>query len=170
MRVDVMSRLRGVDAFAHLWKRRTTLTLADGFPCDLMALPDLVRAKKTQRDKDWPMLRRLVEAHYFQNRVTANPAQVEFWFLELRTPELLLELGGPHRATCQRLVTERPLLRQVMAQDRSGLEKALVEEELLEREKDRLYWLPLRQELERLRHASRRGSRLSMDGTEDGAD
>lgn len=29
------------------------------------ALGDLVLAKKTQRDKDWPMIRRLVEQSYF---------------------------------------------------------------------------------------------------------
>ena len=59
-----------------------------------MALPDLVQAKKTQRDKDWPMLRRLVEAHYFEHRSRATPAQVNFWLGELRTPELLIEAAG----------------------------------------------------------------------------
>ena len=67
MRVDVMSKMRGVDAFPKLWKRRTTIELPDGTRCDLLSLPDLVQAKKTQCDKDWPMIRRLVEAHYFQN-------------------------------------------------------------------------------------------------------
>jgi hypothetical protein len=33
-----------------------------------MGLPDLVQAKKTQRDKDWPMIRWLVEVNYFGNR------------------------------------------------------------------------------------------------------
>jgi len=37
---------------------------------DVMALPDLVLAKKTQRDKDWPMIRRLVERHYDAHRGT----------------------------------------------------------------------------------------------------
>jgi hypothetical protein len=31
------------------------------------SLPDLLRAKRTQRDKDWPMTARLLEAHYYQN-------------------------------------------------------------------------------------------------------
>ena len=35
-----------------------------------MALEDLVSAKKTQRDKDWPMLRRLVDASYDSARDT----------------------------------------------------------------------------------------------------
>ena len=29
-----------------------------GVPVAALALPDLVKAKKTQRDKDWPMIRR----------------------------------------------------------------------------------------------------------------
>ena len=58
MRVDVMSKMRGVDSFSKLWRRRTTIELPDGTKCDLLSLPDLVQAKKTQRDKDWPMIRR----------------------------------------------------------------------------------------------------------------
>ncbi|TLD68858.1 hypothetical protein FEM03_20505 [Phragmitibacter flavus] len=72
MRVDVMSRMRGVDDFPSLWERRTVIELPDGTPCDLLSLSDLVQAKKTQRDKDWPMIRRLVESHYFQNHTVPN--------------------------------------------------------------------------------------------------
>jgi hypothetical protein len=54
-RVDILSVLRGVAPFATLWKRRSTVTIAPGERFDLMSLPDLVQAKKTQRDKDWPM-------------------------------------------------------------------------------------------------------------------
>lgn len=57
-----------VDAFAKLWARRATVIAADGTAYELMALADLVKAKKTQRDKDWPMIRRLVEADYFRHR------------------------------------------------------------------------------------------------------
>lgn len=78
MRVDVMSKMRGVAAFSRLWPRRTTIVVPDGMVCDLLALPDLVRAKKTQRDKDWPMIRRLVEAHFFQNRHKSLTAHVRF--------------------------------------------------------------------------------------------
>ena len=55
MRVDVMSKMRGVDSFAKLWRRRTTIEISGGEKYDLLSLPDLVQAKKTQRDKDWPM-------------------------------------------------------------------------------------------------------------------
>jgi hypothetical protein len=145
MRVDVMSVMRGVDSFNKLWARRATVTLPDGFSADLMSLPDLVKAKKTQREKDWPMLTRLVEAHYFQNCATANASQLAFWFLELRTPELLL---------CRRLTPRRPLLACARLGDSSGLERDLRDEEDRERQADRLCWLPLRRELEALRHTT----------------
>jgi hypothetical protein len=153
MRVDVMSKMRGVDSFDKLWRRRTTIELPDGTKCDLLSLPDLVQAKKTQRDKDWPMIRRLVEAHYFQNRTNPTPAQIRFWLQELRTPELLLELVRRHAAVCRRLVRQRPLLASAQSGAAEALEQALVAEETAERQRDREYWLPLRRELEKLRHA-----------------
>jgi hypothetical protein len=156
MRLDVMSRLRGVAPFATLWRRRTTFTLADGFRIDAMSLPDLVRAKKTQRDKDWPMLRRLVEAHYFQNRDHPTPAQVRFWLLELRSPELLIEIARSHRAACARAVRQRSLLQAAARGDRTELDVALREEETKERDSDREYWQPLRAELERIRKSRAR--------------
>lgn len=153
MRVDVMSKMRGVDAFAKLWKRRTTIELPDGTRCDLLSLPDLVQAKKTQRDKDWPMIRRLVEAHYFQNNTKPNPAQVRFWLEELRTAQLLVEVAQHHPLLCRRLISQRPLLAHAATQQIQQLEQALVAEESAERERDKQYWLPLRAELEKLRHA-----------------
>ena len=153
MRVDIMSRMRGVDPFARLWRRRTTLQLTSGEKVDLLSLPDLVQAKKTQRDKDWPMIRRLVEAHYFENQKHPTPPQIRFWFQELRTSELLLELAQRHPATRRRLTSKRPLLSQVISGESMNLEQALLAEETAERQRDREYWLPLRRELEALRHA-----------------
>jgi hypothetical protein len=152
MRVDVMSQMRGVDAFGKLWRRRTTLQIPGSEKCDLLSLPDLVQAKKTQRDKDWPMIRRLVEAHYFENQRKPTPAQVRFWFKELRTPELLVELARRYPAICRRLARQRPLLAQARSQKLDNLEQALVAEETAERQRDKEYWLPLRRELEKLRH------------------
>ena len=152
MRVDIMSKMRGVDSFPKLWRRRTTIQLPDGTKCDLLCLPDLVRAKKTQRDKDWPMLRRLVEAHYFQNRDRATAAQIRFWLRELRTPELLLEVARSNPALGRQLAAPRPLLAHATAGDTAALDLALKDEEAAERERDKLHWLPLRRELEALRH------------------
>ena len=153
MRVDIMSRMRGVDAFERLWRRRTVIELPDGTPCDLLSLPDLVRAKKTQRDKDWPMIRRLVEAHYFQHLEHPNSAQIRFWLLELRTPELLAVVAQRNPVACRRLARQRPLLSWAISDDSPRLESELLAEETAERERDREYWLPLRRELESLRHA-----------------
>lgn len=65
VRVDLMSRLRGVDSFEALWERRSTMQW-QGEEIEALSLPDLVKAKKTQRDKDWPMIRRLLEQDYFR--------------------------------------------------------------------------------------------------------
>jgi hypothetical protein len=152
MRVDVMSKMRGVDSFARLWQRRTTLQIPGGEKCDLLSLPDLVQAKKTQRDKDWPMIRRLVEASFFENRRKSNPAQIRFWLAELRTPQLLVEVARKNTAAVKRLAAKRPLLRFALAGEVAKLERAMAAEELTECESDRRYWLPLKKTLEKLRH------------------
>jgi hypothetical protein len=152
IRVDIMAKMRGVDPFGKLWKRRTTLSMSDDEQCDLLSLPDLVQAKKTQRDKDWPMIRRLIEANFFENRKNANAAHIRFWLQELRTPSLLAEVAQNHSRLAQRFALKRPLLRFALAGKIEELNAALSAEEAAEREKDRLYWQPLRKELEQLRH------------------
>ena len=124
----------------------------------MMSLPDLVQAKKTQRDKDWPMLRRLLEAHYFQHRDRATAAQVRFWLRELRTPELLVESARrwPAAWTIQR--RRRALLALARPGQEPSLAEALAREEWKERQADAQYWEPLKVELERLRHAHSQGS------------
>jgi len=153
MRVDVMTKMRGVDSFTKLWGRRTTISIDETRQFDLMSIPDLVKAKKTQRDKDWPMVRRLVEVNYFENREHPTAQQVRFWFLELRTPELLIELSSRHGRTPPSLIRNRPLLKFIRPGNETILTEALHAEERSEREADREYWLPLKAELERLRHA-----------------
>ncbi len=151
LRVDVMARMRGVDPFPLLWDRRTTVTDVDGSAYDLMSIADLVKAKKTQRDKDWPMIRRLLEAHYFQNRDAPEPPKVTFWLRELRTPELLIEVAGDHPQILQKALHDRPLLSLATRDSQEALSSALEEEENHERALDRQYWKPLKEELERLR-------------------
>jgi hypothetical protein len=143
--------MRGVADFSVLWERRTTLEMEDGTLCDLLSLPDLVKAKKTQRDKDWPMIRRLLEASFFANRSSPTPEQLLFWFHELRTPELLMEITGSHPMIAQQLRATRPAVEHAICGDVSALQTALTAEEHDERTKDQAYWLPLKIELERLR-------------------
>ena len=152
MRVDVMARMRGVDDFRVLWSRRTEIAAPDGSSVDLLGIEDLVRAKKTQRDKDWPMVRRLVEAHYFAGRADAAAKAILFWLRELRTPELLVEVAREYPGQRQSAEATRPLLALAAAGNLERLRAALRDEEDAERAADRAYWAPLRAELERLRH------------------
>jgi hypothetical protein len=149
MRVDVMARMRGVAPFPELWDRRTVIATDDGAHYDLLSLPDLVAAKKTQRDKDWPMIRRLIEADYHAAKENPTPEQITFWLMELRTPELILELAKKFPACLDKLKILRPLLNASMSI--STLEKSLSEEEQAERARDREYWAPLTREIQELR-------------------
>jgi hypothetical protein len=150
MRLDVMSRLRGLPDFETLWGRRTTLE-TDDVAIDVLSLPDLVIAKKTQRDKDWPMIARLVEAHYARHVDAPDDAIVDFWLRELRSPAILVDVARMAPAACERLAPARPLLRHAVAGHEQPLAAALRAEEDAEREADRLYWAPLKQELGQLR-------------------
>ena len=147
-----MSVLRGVAPFPELWERRTSLEDSQGASYELLALPDLVLAKKTQRGKDWPMIQRLVEAHYLRHRAAPEAAHALFWLSELRTPEFLIEAAREHEEIARNAEASRPLLQIALAADHPALERALVEEEWKERDRDRVYWGPLKAELERLRH------------------
>ncbi len=158
MRLDVMSRMRGVAPFDELWSRRTTLEDDSGGRFELMALPDLVDAKKTQRDKDWPMIRRLVEAHFAQHHDSATDEQTRFWLLEARTPEILVQLASAETEAVEELVARRSLLRAARKGDLAQLEVGLREEEQRIRDADRLYWNPLKAELEELRHRRNPGN------------
>jgi len=152
MRIDVMSVMRGVEAFPDLWSRRSTVEVDAGECYDLLGLSDLVRAKKTQRDKDWPMIRRLVEADYELRRQTPGRGDLRFWFLESRTPELLASLAAEFPAVLVELQPQRELLRLLPGAAPDVLERGLVAEALRERDADRAYWASLRRELEQLRH------------------
>ena len=152
MRIDVMSVMRGVAPFDLLWARRTTIQTMGGDEYDLLSLADLVQAKKTQRDRDWPMLRRLVEADYLRDRFHPTPDHLAFWLTQLRTPVLLVELAVRHPDLASGVARERPLLTFAVAENQTAVEDALAAEEAAERDADRSYWRPLRAELEALRH------------------
>ena len=152
--IDLMAKMRGVDEFSVLWERRTTIEVDQTF--ELLSLPDLVQSKKTQRDKDWPVIARLLEASYFQHREHPTPAQIDFWLRELRSSALLIETADRFPSEAQFLEQERPLLFHALASEEDALQAALKAEEERERQADRLYWKPLTETLQRLRrtHAS----------------
>ena len=152
MRIDVMTVMRGVDPFPLLWERRTVIAI-EGGEVNLLSLPDLVRAKKTQRAKDWPMVQRLIEAHWFENLSKPTPERIRFWLSECRTPEILITMATRFSREASELTPVRPLLAAAHRQDLEAVHLLLEQERQLEIAADKAYWAPLRQELERLRHA-----------------
>jgi hypothetical protein len=159
IRIDVMAVLRNVPSFRTLWKRRTTVETSDGEVYDLLSLPDLVQAKKTQRDKDWPMLRRLVESHHLQHRRSPTRDQVRFWLCEARTPAILTKLARAYPREASAVARRRPAVALAISGAEDELGRALKEEEERERELDRRYWDPLKKELRALRRRAAQSAR-----------
>ncbi|MEM6911887.1 MAG: hypothetical protein AAF555_09945 [Verrucomicrobiota bacterium] len=87
-----MSCLRGMASFVELWKRRTTVEV-DGLELEVLSLPDLAAAKRTQREKqlekDWLMTNRLVEAHHTAHQKEATSERQRFWLRESFQAEFL---------------------------------------------------------------------------------
>jgi hypothetical protein len=156
LRVDVMSVLHGCDPFELLWKRRRRLRLPGVGAVTVLSLPDLVQAKKTQRDKDWPMVRRLVEADYQARPRRPTRDQIEFWLREGRTPAFLVALCQRYPGTARRVARSRPAVASALSGDLLEVERATRAEEEAIRAADRAYWQPLRAELEQWRHLRRR--------------
>jgi hypothetical protein len=156
IRLDVMTKMRGCGDFESLWDQRTTIEDEDGVIYELLGIEDLVRAKKTQRDKDWPMIRRLVDAHYDQNRDEPTEDRVRFWLRESRTPETLIRVAAEHPQILQEVLRTRPLLVETLGASRSSLQMELNKEQSVEQELDQRYWRPLMKDLEAMRLARRK--------------
>lgn len=155
LRIDVMTRMRDAAPFAILWRRRNEVRIAGLGSVPVIALEDLVRIKKTQRDKDWLMLRRLVEADIMGRRWEADARRARYWLTEARTPALLVELARRYPALARQVSTRRPAARAALGRSEEAVARALLAEERAERVKDRRYWAPLRRELERCAPAVR---------------
>ncbi|MDQ3621483.1 MAG: hypothetical protein M3463_03215 [Verrucomicrobiota bacterium] len=159
LRVDVMIQLRDLPPFAVLWERRTSFTDDTSMVFDLLSIPDLVQAKKTQRSKDWPVIELLVNIHHRENANAPRPDWIKFWLWECRSTELLVELARAFPAEADTLTTPRPLLATAKAGDLDALAAALDAETRAEMAKDRIYWAPLKRELEAMRRAESRTER-----------
>ncbi len=155
LRIDLMTKLRDMRDFESLWERRTVLGDDTGAQFHLLSVPDLVRAKKTQRSRDWPVIEALVAIHFRENEAAPTPEWTAFWVLEARSPELLIELASKFPAEAAHLQPVRPLLSLAMDGNPSSLREALDTETRAEQEKDRIYWEPLKRELEAFRSAER---------------
>lgn len=152
MRVDIMSVLRNTQPFTELWRRRSTLKLDEGVTVDIVSLQDLVTMKKTQRDKDWTHIRRLIEAHYRENHEKKSKENILFWLMESRTSEILREAIGMDAGIAETARAKRPLLRKISDCTDEELRDMLLAEEKEEKKADREYWQPLLKELEQFRH------------------
>jgi hypothetical protein len=155
LRIDIMTAMHGCDPFEALWTRRRRLTLPGVGGVQVLALADLVRAKKTQRDKDWPMVRRLIEADFHNRPRRPSRPQIAWWLQEARTEALLVDLSRRYPGTAQRIARQRPAVHWALRGDMVQVEQALRTEEETARAADRSYWQPLREELTRWRHARR---------------
>jgi len=152
MRIDILGKMREIDDFPLLWQRRKEIEISDLGTFPIISLPDLVKSKKTQRDKDWPMIRRLIEADIYKAPADPPEDQIRFWLLECRTPELLIALAEKYPETAQTLSLQRPLLTQASTGRETEIERLFYEEEGYERKLDKEYWAPLKKELEIWRH------------------
>jgi len=159
LRVDLMSKLRLLDDFTRLWERRTTFGDDDGNEFNLLSVPDLVRSKKTARNKDWPVLELLVNIHIHENLAAPRPDWVRFWLSECRTPVQLVSLARRFPAECRGLTSARPLLAHALAGNETALIPALDAEMRSEQAVDRAYWEPVRRELEAMRFDEARKKR-----------
>lgn len=158
IRLDIMTKMRGCADFDSLWEQRTTIQDAEGVIYELLGIEDLVRAQKTQRDKYWPMIRRLVDAHYDQHKEEPTDDRVRFWLRESRTPEVLIRLAAEHPEILKEVMRQRPLLIETLGASLTALRGELDKEQATEREADQQYWRPLMKELETMRLARRKES------------
>ena len=155
IRIDIMAKMRGCDEFALLWERRMTLEDSGGAIYEILGIEDLIKAKKTQRDKDWPMIRRLVDAHYVENQAEATNDQVRFWLRESRTPEVLIAVAKEYPELLREMISQRPLLSEISNASRAALSLELDKEQSAEKQADENYWRPLMRELEAMRLSKR---------------
>lgn len=151
LRIDVISKLRGCAPFEKLWERKNTILLKNGSVIDVIGLRDLVQSKKTQRDKDWFMLKRLVESDIILNKDKPSENRVRWWFRECRDVGILIELAKKYPKLAKACTADRPLLSLAIISDTKKLALRLRNEEMSERQKDVEYWAPLKRELETLR-------------------
>ena len=147
-RIDILGKMRGVDDFSAVWGRRREIPVPGIGNIPVMGLSDLVQSKKTQRDKDWPMIRRLVEADLLKTPDPPSDERIRFWLMECRTPDLLITLRKKFPSQAEEHMTQRPLLARTLPGEENVIRDLLKKEEERERKLDEAYWAPLRKELE----------------------
>ena len=117
-----------------------TLQDSDGSIYEILGIEDLVKAKKTQRDKDWPMIRRLLDSHYDEFQDNPTEEQIRFWLRESRTPEVLIAVAARYPELRDRVLKNRAVLQETFSASRTAVRHALAIEEAAERTSDEIYW------------------------------
>lgn len=156
LRVDVMGRLKGCEPFNRLWARRSRVRVPGAGSVDIISLADLVESKKTQRDKDWLMLTRLVENDVFIKDGRGAPSKVSWWLKQGRVAETLVRLCADYPALARLAASGRPLLLEALKRNLKRVAALLKKEEAAERASDVKYWTPLKKELEEMRLGRKR--------------
>ncbi len=151
LRIDVIAKMRRCEEFDKLWVRRKTVRIKNNGSINVISLQDLVQSKKTQRDKDWLMLKRLVENDIALNRMNPANKRVSWWLRECRNAELLIKLAQEYPKEAKEAIVDRPLISLATRSNRQRIALELQKEEMTERQKDIEYWEPLKKELETLR-------------------
>ena len=152
MRIDVMTRMRGVAPFPTLWQRRTSIELADG---DSLRGDGASRSGPGEEDA---ARQGLADGASPRSKPTSSRTAIArlrpryaSGCRELRTPELLIETAQRWPRALVAQLRHRPLLRHARPGRAALLASSLSAEEATERRADARYWAPLRAELERLR-------------------
>lgn len=156
LRVDVMGRLKGCEPFNRLWTRRSRVRVSGAGNIDVISLADLVESKKTQRDKDWLMLTRLVENDVFLKDGRGIPSKVSWWLNQGRVAGTLVRLCADYPVLARKVAARRPLLLEALKGDLKRVAALLKKEEAAERAADVKYWTPLKKELEEMRLGRKR--------------
>jgi hypothetical protein len=151
LRINIISVLRDVLAFDELWTRRTTVDI-EGELVYVVALEDLIRIKQTQTTEDWSTIRLLMERSWFTLAEPPPPGEIDFILRELRTPELLIEAATRFHSAAQGVAGRRPAVEAALSGDIEQVRAALRIEQDEAIRKDRLWWEPLKRELEQFRH------------------
>ena len=110
----------------------------------MLGLEDLVACKKTRCDKDWPMVRRLVDAHYLATSIDPTPERMRFWLRELRTPRFLVDCARRAPELAREVGSEREAtaiaVRVSLGNDADeAIVTGLASEEARERAADEVY-------------------------------
>lgn len=154
-RLDICTRPPRIKDAIGLWNRAQRLSVPDG-EVRVLALPDLIATKKTKRDKDWPIIGRLIEVDMMVGAAEPTADRLALWLRECRDATTLAGLAAREPELAATLALERPVLAAALNEEINSIELALAQEQIEGKREDEAYWSPLLEELEQMRHDARK--------------